>query len=226
MKKYITGIVVFSIPFFSCAEIKFVSEVLVGQSQNKVHSYIQGDGIGESYYSSLNSDSFAFRFGVKFTDNLSIELAKHDHGSVVNEFEVSVPQLIPGGGYCAGSDCEHIYQVRIPIETDSLRLGVKGEVELFTDLFVNARLGIAYWKYGQFNPQQLTNIGSSSNSGESGNDIYYALGAEYKLTEHFYLGVEYSLLSIYKSIASIGYDVGGYYDHDVKDLSLIVGWEF
>lgn len=232
MKKYIIGIVLFSIHFFSSAEIKFVSEVLVGQSQNKVHTFMQGYslgesyGIGESYYSTLNSDSFAFRLGVKFTDNLSIELAKHDHGSVANEFEISVPESLPDGNCCFGPDYDRIYQVRIPIETDSLRLGVKGEVELFTDLSVNARLGIAYWEYGQFNPQHLTALGSASNSGESGNDIYYALGAEYRLTEHFYLGVEYSLLSIHKSVASNDYDDISYFDHDLKDLSLIVGWEF
>ena len=225
MKKFITGLVLFLIPFLSSAEIKFFSEVLVGQSQNEFYSSIQGDGIEKNYSSSLSSDSFAFRFGIKFTDNLSFELAKHDHGSVVNQITIRVPQQIPGS-CCLGPEYDNIYEARIPIETNSLRLGVKGELELITDLSINARLGIAYWEYGDANPQQLSNIGSSGNSGESGNDIYYAVGAEYKFTENLYLGVEYSLLSIHKGSANSNYDVSGYYDHDVKDLSLILGWEF
>jgi hypothetical protein len=225
MKKFITGVVLFSIPFFSSAEIKFVSEVLVGQSQNEFYSSIQGDGIGTNYSSSLSSDSFALRFSVKFTDNLSFELAKHDHGSVVNQITIRVPQQIPGN-CCLGPEYDNIYEAQIPIETNSLRVGLKGELEIITDLSISARLGIAYWGYGDANPQQLSNIGSSGNSGESGNDIYYAVGAEYKFTENFYLGVEYSLLSIHKASGNGDYDVSGYYDHGIKDLSLILGWEF
>ena len=38
----------------------------------------------EHYSSSLKSNSFGFRLGINFTDNFTIELAKQDHGDVVN----------------------------------------------------------------------------------------------------------------------------------------------
>ena len=220
MKKYIVGIVLFSIPFFSSAEVKFVSEILVGQSKNKIHSNIQGDSGGEdNYYSHLNSNSFAFRLGLKFTENLSFELAKHNHGSAVNQLTDSIPVVV------GGSIVDYYtYERNMPIDTTSLRLGMKGEVEIITGLSLNARLGLAHWEYDEYTPQDLIAIGWSTDT--NGNDIYYSLGAEYKLTENFYVGVEYSVLPIDKNFEDKDLEASGYFDHTIKDLSFIVGWEF
>ncbi len=228
MKSFIVGVGLFSLPFFSAAEIIVVSEILIGQSQNKVHSSLQTETLENSYSSSLKSNSFGFRLGAKLTESLSLELAKHFHGSVVNRFKATIPimapprtinsALLPSGFY-------RTVQANIPIDLESIRFGVKGEFELLTDTFINGRLGIAHWEYGEYTPQQLSNVSGSSNSGESGNNIYYSIGAEYKFTENFYLGIEYSLLSINVSYGN-EYYVTSSYEHDVKDLSLVIGWEF
>lgn len=93
MKKFITGIVLLSFPLFACTELTITAEFLVGQSNNKVNSSLQTKVSEKKDNSSLRSDSIAFRIGVNLTDNFSFELAKHDHGEVVNNFTISIPTM-------------------------------------------------------------------------------------------------------------------------------------
>lgn len=222
MKKIITGIVLSSITFFSFAEVKFKSELLVGQTNNKIYSLEQIPyALNESSSFSLNSDSFAFRLGVKFTDNFSLELSQHDHGTFTNQFTITIPRNIEGT-CCIPSDSNTTYAAQVPIDTNSIRFGFKGELLLLDDLSINARLGLAHWKYDQFTPQQLASF-TPSNTAKSGNDIYYSFGAEYQWTRNFYVGIEYSSFTISEGFES-GFDTSGSYKYDLNDLSLIVGW--
>lgn len=233
MIKTIAGIALFALPFFSLAEISVVSEILIGQSKYDIDSTlrteIRTEVSEENYSSSLNSDSFGFRLGIKFTDNFSFELAKHEHGKSVNYVTVYIPTSIPaspnGGGCCLGSYEDNSFVAIVPIDLESIRLGIKGEMELFENTSINARLGLARWKSGEYTPQKLTNISGYSNSSETGNDIYYSLGAEYKFTEHLYIGVEYSLLKIAVNTTS-GDIYSGSYKNNVKDFSFVIGWVF
>jgi hypothetical protein len=228
MKNIITGIALFSFPYFAFAELNIASEFLIGKTQNKVHSSIQTEVSEDHYSSSLKSDSLGLRLGIDVTDNFAIELSKHDHGDVVNNFTISIPTMAPpspSGPIFLPPELDTIVEARIPIDLESLRVGVKGQMEIFEKVSVNARLGLAHWSYGEFTPQQLTNVGASSSSGESGNDLYYSFGAEYKFTENFYLGFEYSLFTINESSGDKN-SVSGSYKHDVKDLSLVLGWAF
>jgi len=228
MKNIITGIVLFSFPLLASAELNVISEILIGKTQNKVHSTLQSDVSEEHYSSSLKSNSFGFRLGINFTNNFAIELAKQDHGGVVNNFSLSFPTMAPpspSGPIFLPPEFDTIVEAKIPIELESIKLGVKGQIELFKNASINARIGIAHWEYGEFTPQQHTNVGATPNSGESGNDIYYSLGAEYKFTENFYLGFDYSLFTINES-SGVNNSVSGSYKHDVKDLSLVLGWAF
>jgi len=230
MKKIITGIVLFSFPLFASAELAITSEILIGQTKHDIKSYLKSAELETRYSSSLNDNSFGFRLGVKLLDYVSVELSKHDHGSVVNEFTINYPTQIAGtpdfpGGCCLGPEHDYSVEAIVPIELESIRLGMKGEMELFTNVFINARLGLAHWKYGEFTPQYLTNLSRSNNSGESGNDLYYSFGGEYSITENLYVGFEYSLLKINEKNEYSG-DRRDSYKHDIKDLSLILGWEF
>ena len=229
MKKFITGVALLLTPFFTSAEIRFVSEILVGQSQYQMDSSIrrevQTEVSEESYSTSLSSDSFGFRLGAKFTDNFSFELAKHEHGESVGYIAVSFPTALPAEGCCLGPDHDMIRVAIVPIDLESIRLGVKGEIEMFSNTFVNARLGLAHWKYGEFTPHKLTAISAQSNSGESGNDIYYSFGVEYKFTKNIFIGAEYSLFTIDEK--KIFHDeLSGTYKNIVKDISFVIGWAF
>jgi opacity protein-like surface antigen len=233
MIKTIAGIALFSLPFSSFAEISVVSEILIGQSTYDINSTLRTEIRTEvsekNYSSSLNSDSFGFRLGIKFTDNFSFELAKHEHGKSVNYVTVYILRAIPpspnGGSCCLGPDEDSSLVAIVPIDLESIRLGIKGEMELFENTSINARLGLARWKYGEYTPQKLSDISGHSNSGETGNDIYYSLGAEYKFTENFHIGVEYSLLKISVN-KTYDDEYSGSYNNNVKDLSFVIGWAF
>jgi len=214
-----------SLSLSAYADTMFFSEVLIGQSQHKADSSLKTDLSEEHYASSLDADSFAFRLGAKLTDNISIELAKHDHGKVINEFSFSVPTSVSPTGEYLPPEFDTVYEVRMPIDIESLRLGVKGEWDLSADFSLNARLGLAHWKFKSSSPGRLTALGPYSDSGESGNDIYYAIGGEYKFTENLYVGLEYSLLSI-KEKNGKDNSVSSSYEYDVRDLSFVVGWVF
>jgi opacity protein-like surface antigen len=213
MKKYITGIILFSIPLFSSAEIKLVSEVLVGQSQHKLSSTLQENALFEKNSTSSKDNSFGFRIGLKLIDNLTLELAKHSHGSFDNELTVTDPRT----GF-------REFAMKTNIKTSSIRYGVKGEVELYSGLSVNARIGIARWEDSQ-NYSRILEVLDYSNSEQSGDDLYYALGANFKLTENIYVGLEYSIVTI-NDRTYINDELIDSYKHDIDDFSLIIGWEF
>ncbi|WP_193155234.1 MULTISPECIES: hypothetical protein [Pseudoalteromonas] len=216
MKNYIVGVVLLSLPVYTKAEMSIVSEVLFGKAKNELYAFQDFD-LGDSRSSSPDSDSFALRLGLELTDYIAVEIAKHDHGESISEYTISIPPQF-NGGY------DHSYDVRLPIDVESIKLGFKGKTELFEDFIVNVRVGIAHWKYKDVIPAQLVPT-DVTNGGGSGNDIYTSLGLEYKLTQNLYVGLEYSWLGINETKE---YDYTGVvkYQHDIKDLSVIVGWEF
>jgi opacity protein-like surface antigen len=229
MKKFIIGGILFLSPVISYAETIFISEVLMGQSKHDMSSYLKSAEVETNYSSALKETSFAFRLGVKFMANFSLELSKHDHGSAVNEFTLSFPTRAAGTpgsiGVFLGPEHDVIYQVITPINIESIRLGIKGEFYALEQFTLNARAGLAHWQYEEFTPQALTLLGSSNDGDESGNDIYYSLGAEYKFTENFYVGLEYSIFNV--AIKKKYYDdVISSYKHKVKDISFVIGWTF
>lgn len=233
MKKLTTGVILSSLlcstSFSAIAESGFISEILIGQSKHTVNATPVNYQSEKKYKSNLDDKSLAFRVGYKYTDYLTFELAKHDHGSVTNKVELIYSTQLPGSPdgnpCCLGPDHDTVVTAIVPIEIDSLRLGVKGQWQLLSNVSINARVGIARWEFGTFSPKHLTVFSSRRNEDVSGNDFYYGVGAEYRFTENFYLGVEYSILSIKESYSDEN-DVSGSYSYDVKDLSLVLGWAF
>ena len=233
MNKLTTGVILSSLlcstSFSAIAESGFISEILIGQSKHTVNATPVNYQSEKKYKSNLDDKSLAFRVGYKYTDYLTFELAKHDHGSVTNKVELIYSTQLPGSPdgnpCCLGPDHDTVVTAIVPIEIDSLRLGVKGQWQLLSNVSINARVGIARWEFGTFSPKHLTVFSSRRNEDVSGNDFYYGVGAEYRFTENFYLGVEYSILSIKESYSDEN-DVSGSYNYDVKDLSLVLGWAF
>lgn len=222
MNKLVAGIALLSFPMFSQAEISIYSEALIGQSKQKMNSFSHLQGADKNVFSSSNSSSYGFRLGTKFSENFSLEISKHFHGSVDNKFTISYASQSPGiPGETPNEDIT--LQAKIPIEIDSTRIGIKVDNELFTNISVSARLGIAYWEYKENTPYPFVN------EGESGKDLFYSVGAEYHLTENAYLGLEYSYFEASdkwddRNSDNLGNSAS--FHHDVKDLSLLLGWIF
>jgi opacity protein-like surface antigen len=224
MKKLITGIMLLSLSFSTIAESSFITEALIGQSN---HEVISKSSTSNRYNSSVDGNSLAFRVGYKYNDNFSFELAFHDHGEVTNQVELRIPTTIPGShgsnSCCLGPEHDTVYNVNIPLEMQSIRLGVKGQWPIYKNLSINARFGIAKWAFGDYSPKVFNQTPASID--DDGNDLYYGLGLDYQFTENFYIGVEYSILSIDEDYKDENNEIGSY-TYDVKDLSLVLGWAF
>ena len=222
MKKVFLGMLMLSFPLHATEKIGITSEVLLGKTQNKLSSS------HHAFSSSLRSDSFGFRIGWNITDNVVLEIAKQDHGETVQDVTHRIPTVITGPTglpITLAPEFDTIVESSIPIELESVRIGVKGQLEVFENLRVNARLGVARWDYGMFSPLNTAYGASSPNLVNNGNDLFYSMGADYKFSDNFYLGLEYSVLNIEAS-SDNNTLVSNSFEHDVKDLSLVLGWKF
>lgn len=223
MKSIIAPVVLFLIPFLSNAEILLVSEILIEQSQHDLHSMQSTESLFERESISQTEKSFGFRLGVKFIDNLTLELGKHEHGNFINEVTVYLPKIIDTPGsipfYSDGYD---VYSQTANLKSSSIRYGIKGEFELISRVSINARLGMARW---QDNQEDTINYFMVEDNKQAGNDLYYAFGANYNFTKEFNIGIEYSLVTI-NDRTYINEELVALYAHDIEDLSLIIGWEF
>ncbi|NMR24846.1 porin family protein [Pseudoalteromonas sp. NEC-BIFX-2020_015] len=219
MKKIIVGGALCVLPLFSHAETKIITEVLIGKSSNDIYSLTESESAKKHYSSKQNTNSTGFRVGLNFTDYLTLELSKHKHGSSDNIATVIIPEQ---HGFL-----EHRFEAEIPIDIESIRFGVKGELELFDDFSVNGRFGLAHWNYTGSTPLKLSHPSSHYDIGKSGNAPYASLGFDYKLTKNLYVGLEYSLFKAKDKAEVTDLGVATHsYEHKVKDLLLVVGWKF
>lgn len=220
MKKQLFGLAVLSLPMYAKADIAIFSEVLLGKANNEFYAEQDSD-LGYKRVSSANSDSWGLRLGVGLTDHLALEIAQHSHGESLAEYSVYVSNTLPGSYQ---HPYDYSYKVRLPIDIDSLRLGIKGEIEVSNNINANIRVGMAHWQYKDVIPAQLVPTDNIS-SGDSGNDIYTSVGVEYRLTDNLYVGLEYSLLNIKESKE---YDYTGIvqYEHNLHEVSVLLGWAF
>lgn len=219
MKIKLFGLVLLSLPIYAEAEINVYSEALIGKANNEL--YAKDDFDGSKRASSAMSDSFGLRLGFELTEQLALEISKHHHGEAPAEYTVHRSTTIPGSNEGPFTTS---YNVGLPIDTESLRLGVKGKIALSNKVNANIRVGIAHWKYKDVIPAQLVSP-DNTGSGDSGNDIYTAVGFNYQLTDNLYAGLEYALINIKESQE---YDYGGNvkYEHNLHELSIVLGWAF
>ena len=129
MKKIIVGMVLLLFSLFTIAETIIVSEILIGQSQHKISTYEQYEKFDpyENYLGPINDNSLGIRLGVKIIDNIYVELAMHDHGSVNNEFTITKPNLLFSGNCCLSSSQYDVEERSIPNSIESIRLGIKAK---------------------------------------------------------------------------------------------------
>ncbi len=230
MRKFITGLAFLAFASVTQAEVQFIPELLAGQSINLIRSTSSYGQTIKIYKNKLNANSYGLRLGIKFSDNFTVELAKHFHGEITDKHMVSYPRCVPGGGgpgreVCLPPEGDYTFQTRTPIDTESIRLGVKVNTEVYQNLFLTAGIGIAHWQYNRYKPIELVNGIGRHLEEKSSNDPYYSLGAQYKLSKNMIIGLEYSLLTITQKMVEheLGYVKG---THHINDISLTAAWLF
>ncbi|MEQ3514340.1 outer membrane beta-barrel protein [Pseudoalteromonas sp. BZB3] len=217
MNKYLFGLVFLASNSFASSTPSFTTEFLIGSSSHKLHASQDFD-IGHKRSSSNNSTSHGIRFGLPISEYFSVELSKHFYGEADHSYILKIP---------SGFIHDYVFKsipVSLPIETNALKFGIKGHVNINAKLNVNLRVGLANWRYKQYSPAMLV-INDIQEQNHSGRDVYFSVGSEYVVSDSIYIGFEYSQFSIKETEQGV-YTADVSYSHKINDLSLVLGWAF
>lgn len=146
--------------------------------------------------------SLGARLTFGFSDYMALETSYMQYGETDDEY----------------TDPNNTSQnVKDKIETKSINLGLKASLPI-TDYFsINLRGGAAKW---DVKAKQDLGIFGSVKASDDGVDPYYGVGAEFQIADRFIVGGEYTIL---KAELSDGYLTG---DHEIKNVALILGYQF
>ncbi|MCU4674130.1 outer membrane beta-barrel protein [Catenovulum sp. 2E275] len=228
MKKCLISAVLLAASGNVLAQDNFYIELLAGQAFHKIESSIQGDTLTKSdhYSNSETTSAPGLKLGYYFNDTFAVELSHQDYGTPIKEQTFSTSSTSEN----ANGETEEFTTLQTykrPISVKAYKLGIKAEREFLSDLYLNLGFGVAMWQYDDYTPQSLTNEDVFT-TGESGQDMYYSLGARYQINQTFYVGVQYSMLEIeqttkFKPQYST---ILGSYKHQIQDVSFILGLNF
>jgi OOP family OmpA-OmpF porin len=102
-------------------------------------------------------------------------------------------------------------------DTTAVNLAVKGILPLDYGFSLHARAGLSFWDLD-------VEVGGAMRGGDSGNDTYYGVGAQYSVNEKYSIGLEYTVAK-YK--AQLGGDLKGVdTDLDLDTLALTASFNF
>ena len=129
----------------------------------------------EQYSVSGDSFSVSLRSGYSFNEYVAVELGYTALGK-------SESERIADTGHTLTSE----------ISPSSLDVGIKGVLPITEQFFVNARVGVANWRY-DLEIVDEQDPDNKVTGGDSGRDVYYGGGIFYKPNDTFYLGFEYTV---------------------------------
>jgi OOP family OmpA-OmpF porin len=197
MKKLAFGIALTTLTAQALAEQPLTVELLVGQAK-------QTTEFSNPSSQPLDADdiSYGVRGSYRINKNLAAELSYQNFGDAEDKYLDSFGDTI--------TDVSSV---------TALSLGFKGIAPL-NDLFsLVGRVGLSKWDF-DVTETDSGSPGFKYKGNDSGSDIYFGLGAEYRITEKSILGLEYSL-------TNIDLDVDGVKaEHEITNLSLSLGYNF
>ncbi len=106
-------------------------------------------------------------------------------------------------------------------DTSAFNVGVKGAIPLGAGISLNGRLGLSKWNIDieDTNTYPATPEDNESDSySENGVDLYAGIGAQLDINDSFFIGAEYSYLSM-------GFDDSDA-SFDIRNLALTAGLKF
>jgi OmpA-OmpF porin, OOP family len=180
------------------ADSPFSAELLLGTADQK--STIKFMGTSES--TSGDDISLGVRGVYTMNPNLAFEIAYQNYGQTddtyIDEFGDTINDKV---------------------SSKALNLGVKGMLPLNNGVILYGRAGVAVWDL-KFRETDSAFPGEVFTADDSGNDIYYGVGVQYDLNPQLSIGVEYTITEMSASLEGISVD------HEVKNLSLSLGFKF
>ncbi len=214
MKKIVLALFMASVTAPSFAENKFTGELLLGNADQELNiSYSFNDnGDLETGKESFDGDStsYGFRGGYQIGTYFALELKHQIYGEYTNSYIDDFDDTI-----------------RDTTEAKATSLGIKGIVPMSDSFSVVGRVGLAKWDL-DYRSTDSSAPGEVFKLSEDGQDLYYSIGAEFKINEKFFAGLEYSILTMKwdEKFAEDGFSGSVDYEHNINNLSLSVGMVF
>ena len=186
----------------AAADNGFSAEFLLGSADQE---FTASDSV-DSIKLSDNSTSYGLRGVYQFNDYFGVELSFQESGegkeSFIDEFDDTI-----------GTE----------FETQQINVGVKGMIPLEGGFSLVGRLGLSAWDFDAAVTDSSI-PGEVGKLSDSGSDLYYGVGGQYRFSDTLYVGLEYTMLNF-------DLDLGDATDpfraeHDVNSIMLSVGWTF
>ena len=190
----------------AAADNGFSAEFLLGSADQELTASDSVDSIKLSD----NSTSYGVRGVYQFNDYFGVELGYQESGegkkSFVDEFDATI-----------GTE----------FETRQINVGVKGMLPLQGGFSLVGRLGLSSWDFDA----DLTDSdfpGVVAELSDSGSDLYYGVGGQYRFSDKLYMGLEYTMLNVDLGLGDVFDDPTDPVraEHDVNSIMLSVGWTF
>ncbi|MES2673587.1 MAG: porin family protein [Pseudomonadota bacterium] len=214
MKKIALALIIASVAAPSLAENKFTGELLLGKASQELNiSYsFNNEGVIESGKESFDNDSngYGFRAGYQIGQHFAVELTHQLYGEYTNSFLDDFDD-----------------RIRETIEAKATSVGVKGILPMSDSFSIVGRLGLANWDL-DLSSTDSSNPGEVFKLKEDGQDLYYSIGAEFKINEKFFAGIEYSILTMSwdDKVVDGEFSASVDYEHEVNNLGLSFGMVF
>jgi OOP family OmpA-OmpF porin len=192
----------------SFAENKFSAELSLG-SADQNSTFVDGDSSPDETTTD-SSTSYGLRGLYHVHPNFAVELGFSDYGEINRSYIDSFGDRISES-----------------ISSDAINAGVRGIWPINEIFSINGRLGYAFWNY-EASATDSSMPDMTFKLDDSGNDLYYGVGAEYKINENFRIGAEYIITDMGASFTSIsGVSIPKVeIDHEVENLALTLGYTF
>ena len=194
MKKLILGLLASTLAMPVLAQPKGSLELVLGSAKQSAEFE------GEEFFSG-DDTSFAIRGTLNANEYLAVELGYHNYGE-------------PDETYTNSFDIIHD-----EVNATAINLGLKGIIPLDANFAINARAGIASWDL-EVKETDSSFPGVMFSYEDSGTDLYYGVGVQFKANEQLNVGVEYTVTNMKPSFG------GDKIDYDVNNVAISLGYLF
>lgn len=140
--------------------------------------------------------SFGVRGGFAFNPNIALEVGYHDYGDAEQEY------------FDDTSDQFNVV---------ALSAGIKSSIVFDNGFSLSARVGVSLWDLDLYFSEYGSIVYAAS---DDGSDFYVGIGGQMKITERVHIGAEYTLTELDVSFGEFSFD------HEIKNLSLSLGYKF
>jgi|GEM_PF-7097596 len=178
MKNILLSLTIMSVTWPAVADSMFSVEVTKGWTEQKTLQ----EGFREDKPNDANSDTYSVIAGYQFADTWWLEVSYDDYG------EGSL------NAYNTQYSAESLRRVEEKVSTSAVTLAVKKLLQVNDRVAVYARLGAAHWDvdYDTYYPD----VDVHYSYDESGTDVYWGFGGNFKLVSTMYISASYTVTEI------------------------------